>query len=75
MLKVHRIKNWSLSEMNSTQLRFALGRDGMLTKEHLLKHAISSDQVRIKGHLTEPRSYGVYALPLDRDGTRTFSIW
>jgi len=42
----------------------------MLTKEHLLKHAISSDQVSIKGHLTEPRSYGVYALPLDRVGTR-----
>jgi len=42
----------------------------MLTKQHLLKHAISSDQVRIKGHLTEPRSYGVYALPLDIDGTR-----
>lgn len=44
----------------------------MLTKQRLLKHAISSDQVRIKGCLTEPRSYGVYALPLDRDGTRRF---
>ncbi|WP_312103522.1 hypothetical protein [Acinetobacter venetianus] len=44
----------------------------MLTKEHLLKHAISPDQVTIKGHRTEPRSYGVYALPLDADGTRRF---
>ncbi|MGE8643814.1 hypothetical protein [Acinetobacter vivianii] len=44
----------------------------MLTKEHLLKYAISSDQVCVKGQLTEPRSYGVYALPLDTDGTRRF---
>lgn len=44
----------------------------MLTKEHLLKNAISPDQVTIKGHLTVPRSYGVYALPLDADGTKRF---
>ena len=71
MQKVHRITNLYSSEMNSTHLKFAIGRV-MLTKEHLLKHAISSDQVSIKGHLTEPRSYGVYALPLDRDGTKRF---
>ncbi|MGJ8757797.1 hypothetical protein ACSFV5_09630 [Acinetobacter sp. HC8-3S] len=44
----------------------------MLSKEHLLKNAISPDQVTIKGHLTVPRSYGVYALPLDTDGTKRF---
>ncbi|RZG84412.1 hypothetical protein [Acinetobacter venetianus] len=44
----------------------------MLTKEHLLKNAISPDQVTIKGYLTVPRSYGVYALPLDADGTKRF---
>ncbi|WHP06441.1 MULTISPECIES: hypothetical protein [Acinetobacter] len=44
----------------------------MLSKEYFLKHAISFDQVCLKGKLTEPRSYGVYALPLDTDGTRRF---
>ncbi|TRZ77731.1 MAG: hypothetical protein D4R93_01260 [Deltaproteobacteria bacterium] len=40
--------------------------------EEIIRRAISPSCVRVKGRLTHPPSYGVYAIPANRGATRRY---